>query len=270
MVPHSNPGANLTNRLRAISSFLLFFLMAAGCDGSGDDVQSTANHDIYDMQQIRKIILSEMGPDFVPADDLETAFAIRDYIYRRIPVVDTKGFSFDNFLEAFEQSAISGQLCEGIAINYVIAMESLGIPARKVEMYTEAVDAPTPVVSHAVAEVYIDGQWIAMDPRYNTSLWADEDTPIGWQEIRERCLQGDTVYVSDDGYTATRMNIDEIPYCDYVDYMVFAPKRLDDGYHEGFFLPDDWDGIIRYNDGSALDVGEFYDYDLRLAEALWR
>jgi hypothetical protein len=247
--------------------------MVAGCGGSGDEdheVQATTNHDIYDIKQIRKIILSEMGPDFVPADDLETALAIRDYIYRRISYGDTIGFSFDNFLVAFEQSAISALRCQGIAIIYVIAMESLGIPAREVEMYTEAVNAPIPVKSHAVAEVYIDGQWIAIDPTYNTSLWADENTPIGWQEIRERCLRGDTVYVSDDGYTATRMNIDEIPYCDYVDSMVFAPKRLDDGYHEGFFLPDDWDGIIRYNDGSTLDVGYFPDFDLRLAEAPWR
>lgn len=247
--------------------------MVAGCGGSGDEVQSTTTQDISDMQQIRKIILSEMGPDFVPADDLETAFAIRDYIYRRIPLAATKNFSFDNFLEAFEQSAVVGHQCQGIAINYVMAMESLGIPARNVEMYAEAVDATRPVLSHAVVDLYIAGQWIAIDPTYNTSFWADETTtttPIGWQEVRERCLSGDTVYISDDGYPALRADIDEIPYCDYIDFMVFAPKRLDDGYYDGFVLPDSWDGIIRYDDGSTLDVQFYPDYDLRLAEAPWR
>lgn len=268
---------------RRIFLFLPLFLLLISCGGSGGgsagESQSTSNEvilddqarkDISDMQQIQEIILTDMGPTFAPADDLDTTFSIRDYIYRRIPVANTIGFSFDDFLEAFEQSAVVGHLCQGIAINYVMAMESLGVPARTVEMYAEAVNANIPVLSHAVVDVNIAGRWVAIDPTYNASFWADETTPIGWQQVRERCFSGDPVYISDDGYSALREDIDEIPYCDYIDFMVFSPKRLDDGYYDGFVFPDSWDGIIRYEDGYAQDVHYYPDYDLRLAEAPWR
>lgn len=203
-----------------------------------------------ELANVRQIALS-LNPDLEALEPLSVALAIRDMIYRRVPIeLPPTGFDYSNldravFLELTDPRF--GDICGGLSIIYVALLQAFDIEARYVGMFTEAVNAPDPVISHASVEAFIDGRWIALDPTFNFSVHF-AGRRIGWQEARALTLAGQTVAFESDGYEIRpggSVYDYPDPLTEALEFMIFAPTARTALQK----LPADWDGVIRYANG---------------------
>ncbi|WP_193366973.1 transglutaminase domain-containing protein [Pelagibius marinus] len=209
-----------------------------------------------ELANVRRIAL-DIEPQLDSMEPLSAALALRDMVYRKVPVqAPPAGFDYSNldrsvFLELTDENF--GDICGGLSIVYLTLLKSFGIEARYVGMFKEVVNAADPVTSHASVEAFIGGQWIALDPTFNFSIWA-EDERIGWEEAQIRVLAGKSLTFASDGYAILpgRSVYDySDPLPETMKFMIFAPTPRT----ELRTLPVEWGGRIAYANGKQFDQG---------------
>lgn len=207
-----------------------------------------------ELANVRQIALA-MEPNLSGMEPLPRALALRDLVYRKVPVKPAPtGFDYNNldkavFLELSNDEY--GDICGGLSIVYLTLLKAFDIEARYVGMFKEVTEATDPVVSHASVDVLLDGEWIALDPTFNFSIWA-EGQRIGWEAARERALANDPITFASDGYAILPgRNVYDYsdPLPDSMDFMILAPV----GESALTTLPEQWDGSIRYASGNTFD-----------------
>jgi len=117
------------------------------------------------------LVTSTVGKN--PGDPLAYARAIRDYVYRtniygRSSNTDGGGGSriFMNLGQRDHE-----QLCGGMSSSYAWALNSVGIPARTVQLAAQSfVDGEALGDTHVTVEMLIDGEWRISDPTFNVEL----------------------------------------------------------------------------------------------------
>ena len=154
--------------------------------------------------------------------------------------------------------------CNGKSILYMLALRAFGIPSRMVAFYASPA-AGIPVWSHASVDVLVDDNWVAMDPTFNVAMKDSGGLHLSWTEAVERMRKGDLVVPHSDGKTVLRgqsisnyeASVGDLK--ELVELVLLGPWERGDAIS----LNPDWDGKVRYIDGSEFDAwgsltGEFY------------
>jgi hypothetical protein len=227
--------------------------------------------EIGNIHQIATLITPQLATE---KSQIKIAILLRDQIHRAsiqagagLPSLTTGDLS--KWDDAYRMSVLTrtrANACNGLAILYMLALKSFGIPSRIVTMYAETRVTSLQVASHASVDVLINGKWLAMDPTFNLSLADDYHRPISWREAVERYRAGKIVLQSMDGMTRLQNN----PFNYFVAVMnstfeSVSPFALFGPYPGGIFesMNPEWDGKITYIDGSQFDArasvdGAFY------------
>jgi len=147
----------------------------------------------------RKVSLLKLSKiienSFLSADQntFAKAIKIRNIIYSQVPIkVSPENFNFMEFDSCFLRSTRDetiGHICGGLAILYISALESQGIPARLVCIFSKDVE---PSDSHVTVEFWHNGKWHASDPTFNV-MYTYKGQYLSYSELYERCRQMDHI-----------------------------------------------------------------------------
>jgi len=204
--------------------------------------------------------------------DFEKAVHLRNHIYQNVPKRISKevfdSLEIDYMYAKAMGDTESGHYCAGMTILYVAALESQGIPARYVGIFS---DDKCPSASHATAEFWHDGKWYASDP-LNNIMFTYHGEYLSYAELFSLVQAGNSFEVVTNGYPVAKEKDREIrnyPEClrGFMKFMVIHPSEV---RHEGRvdrypmqLLPEGWDGGLTFENGERRDVcgiGGIYNY----------
>lgn len=195
----------------------------------------------------------------------EKALKIRNIIYSQVPLKETPaGFNFMEFDSCFLRSTRNGdvgQLCGGLAILYLTALESQGIPARLVNIFSKNTE---PYDGHTTIEFWFDGKWHASDPTFNI-MYMDKGKYLSYSDLYERLQTNGSYTIVSNGFTVFPekgdINAYYISLKDLTKYMVVHPAKVwKDGKEFDYpmtLFPANWDGNVTGKDGKKSDVKMF-------------
>lgn len=201
--------------------------------------------------------------DNLGKSDFEKAVRLRSHIYRRVPLRQTpKNFSFfdinASYLESLRNDQV-GHLCEGLARMYILVLESQGIPARHVSLFTKN---EKPNDGHSSVEFWDDGKWYASDPTFNV-MFMHEGEYLSYEELYKIIKEGKSYDVVSNGYEIfpdRDINKYYVPLKDLMNFIIIHPARIwNKGNWEEYpmwKIPNEWDGKIKYGK-RKIDVTNF-------------
>ena len=124
--------------------------------------------DLTHLKLLKLAAIIRNSVDLSGKDNFEKAVSVRNHIHHNVPTnLSTEWFDtmdFDYMYVKSMRNEDSGHMCGGLALLYVAALESQGIPARYVGIFS---DDKSPYRSHATVEFWHDGRWYASDPSTN-------------------------------------------------------------------------------------------------------
>jgi hypothetical protein len=115
-------------------------------------------------------------------DPLTLAIALRDFVYHRfwLGYNNNTWLSLDpynRFMEAIVVR-IEGLMCTGVRIVYADLCNAFGLQARYVDMLAPSGQG------HSSSEVWINGQWIAMDATFDVSFISPDGEYLNYAQLR--------------------------------------------------------------------------------------
>lgn len=196
--------------------------------------------------------------------NFQKAINIRNRIYKQVPLKRTpKMFNFmdidDSYLRSLRDETV-GHICGGLASTYATALESQGIPARYVGIFSKD---KQPYKSHATIEFWHEEKWYASDPTFNV-MFRCQGEYLSYSELYELIQKGEPYEVVSNGFPVFPKRAIENYYIkldDLTKYMVIHPSEVWSGgkrleYPMKLF-PETWDGAITFDDGKRRDVKNF-------------
>ncbi len=194
----------------------------------------------------------------------EIAVDIRNRIYQQVPLKETPNdFLYMNFVDAYINSMRDnsvGHWCEGYAKIYAIALESQGIPARYVGIFSKDKE---PFDSHATIEFWFKGKWYASDPTFNV-MFKNKGEFISYSQLYALVNKSDQYEIVTNGYPILPSKDIEKYYTkldELMSYMVVHPSQIwSEGERLDFPMelsPKTWDGSITFDNGKKRDVTNF-------------
>lgn len=111
--------------------------------------------------------------------DLQYALAVRDFIHSKVPVGDddVPGTPLARLANAVTGGGETAQ-CGDYSVFFRSALMASGIPARTVQLASQAyIDTGAPE-THVTVEALIDGHWILIDPTYDATLSCGSDPKL--------------------------------------------------------------------------------------------
>lgn len=185
------------------------------------------------------------------------ALALQDLIWSTVPVSDSAVQDWaevDTWLNASLNEASKGHLCLGLTATFQSGLAAFGIPHRHVQMY----DSVDPYRNgHNTVEVWLDGQWVAIDPTYGVSFVDTRGRNLSYSEIRDSCLNNAIVFPRQEPRTNPLRKVtfkeysESVPLCSLTRYLVIGPTHTGQGTTT---IPSSWDGRLKYRDGSTFDT----------------
>lgn len=210
-------------------------------------------------------------------DPFESAINIRNGLYQQIPLkTPPENFDFWDMHGAYLKSVNDddiGQICGGLTILYLSALESQGIPARYVGIYSSD---KHPYDSHSTVEFWYKGKWIASDPTFNV-MFKRNGQFMSYQELYESIQNRQSYEVVTNGFPSIKNRTLDSYYIrleDLMKYMVIHPSEVKVNgkilKETMKILPASWDGKITNEKGERRDVTNFEGIYTRLASGLLR
>lgn len=198
--------------------------------------------------------LQTIGFDPDTSNRFQLATELRNFVYRKVALgVGTRGLNFSDFENSFRIATTdpsAAQICGGLTILYMSALEALRIPARYVGIFSSTL---RPYDSHTSVEFFVDGKWYASDPTFNV-MFESDGAFLNYSEVFALLEQGyEPVVTSNDFPTISGRTVDDyyISIKDLYKFMVLHPGDLDDTDNQRpTFLPSSWNGYIENEDVS--------------------
>lgn len=190
-------------------------------------IEAQSNSEASTSRTLRDIIFRDAGyPE--PRDSMEASRAVRDWIYRTNKVERGEAYSSNGALiYANLGKPGSGQLCGGMSTAYAWALNTIGIPARTVQLAADDyLQGEEEGATHVTVEAYIDGEWRVSDPTFNAEFQCgDQEDLLDIKEMRECVAKGGTL-TSVAGKTQLKgRTVEEyyLPYAAFLAAYVRAP-----------------------------------------------
>lgn len=161
-----------------------------------------------------------------------------------------------------------------MAILYLTALESQGIPARLVSVFSKNTE---PYDGHTTVEFWHEGKQHASDPTFNI-MYTDKGSYLSYADLYEKLQANGSYTTVSNGFTVFpekgNTNNYYISLKDLTKYMVVHPAKIwKDGktfeYPMALF-PGNWDGTIVGRDGKKQDVKMFNSIYKYLYEGILR
>jgi len=185
---------------------LILALMSTACskappqkyEMSEAEKQAYAQRFVDDAQKIREVIAREL-PGIENDDDFQKSVRVRNLIQHRnrIGIYTAPWGDLNQPLLNLEKT-LAGEWrhsCAGMSFTFQTVMFAFGIKTR----YVGLADGVYAVRTHAVAEIEIDGKWIAVDTTYNNTYVDQSGNYLSFREMREMRDRGETFVVEMNG-----------------------------------------------------------------------
>lgn len=191
------------------------------------------------LKELSQMVRSDLGL----TDDMaaqKKALLIRNHIYQSVPLERApKDYNFYDFAEAYRASTSGeiGFICGGLSLIYIAALESQGIPARRVGMWATEYDG-----GHASVEFWNGQKWLASDPTFNI-FFRYEDEYLSYSEIWDLVRAGGAGKIEFVGEQKRDRLIQnyQIPFEAY-NQMVVHPARVESQEWPMEIYPAGWQG----------------------------
>lgn len=206
----------------------------------------------------------------VVSNNFHKALNIRNEIFQQVPFQRTPiNFNFmdidNSFLLSLRDDSV-GHICGGLAVTYTVALESQGIPARYVGIFSKDKE---PFNSHATIEFWYQGKWYASDPTFNV-MFKNDGEFLSYSQLYALIQQGKSYEVVSNGFPVPPKRSLENYYMKLNDLMVYMVVHPSSVWSNGekfdypmTTYPETWDGAITYENGDRRDVRNFggiYEY----------
>lgn len=203
--------------------------------------------------------LDDMGAS--SDDPFQLATALRNHLYQKVPLKRSPdGFDFLDLDRSYLDSVCDdsvGHICGGLAHLYATALESQGIPARYVGIFSKN---RLHADNHATVEFWHDGRWCASDPTFNV-MFKRRGRHLSYTELYDLVKRGKSYEIVTNGYPLLpNRKIEEYPVQldELMNYMVVHPSKVRaDGGETNYpmqLIPADWRGTVKADDGEEIDV----------------
>lgn len=217
----------------------------------------------YDLSAIRSFIINST-PGFHQLTDLEKAISVNEWIYRNVSLKNSRvDFPWHQPFMGFFNSITNqeyGHICGGMAWMLITGLESVGLPARYVGLFSGTDESIKNYANHASVEVWIDGKFMAIDPTFNVTFTDSKGKFVSWIEIAElnkknekfNILRGKTIFKGRDLLEY------HVPIRQVLNFVAVQPLRVDGSEFDAIFFPTDWTGIIKGkgDKGKSFDIHE--------------
>jgi len=154
------------------------------------------------LSQIRSDLLARY-PSLHVLSGPPLAYALRDIVHQRVKIGSSPGDLEGDLFQLYKDAVVSrttSYSCQGLNLIFRAMLSAFGIQNRTVMFYaaTEG-DLGHPVVSHATADVLVDGAWQAIDATFNFHLESKYERRLDWLTAYALLVAGSNVRaVSDD------------------------------------------------------------------------
>lgn len=173
---------------------------------------------IYSERIKRDIGLKNNTPTF------EIALIARDFIYRQSKVgKETPMYRWERYEKTVQKNITHS--CGGMAMTYQFMLQSLGIPARLVQLATHKfIEGKNMYDTHETVEVFALGKWSVFDPTFNVAFnCSDGKTYLSVPELKQ-CVESNYSIIPIKGKTQISGRTIEEYYLPYTD-LLFAYHR---------------------------------------------
>ncbi|MGN6147491.1 MAG: transglutaminase domain-containing protein [Rhizomicrobium sp.] len=235
---------------------------------SQKDIVSLATGNHNEFRTLSLLRLSRILDHTIPSrgDTFAQAIDLRNAIYQRIPLRSVEGDAyFVDLAQIYSRSMRDddmGQICGGLTILYMAALEARGIPARYVGIFSKSVISQKPD-THASVEFYDNGRWIASDPTFNV-MFTQNGRFLSYAELYRAVRHNQPYNVVSNGFPlieGRRLDQYYISLKDLMKFVVIDPARVydfgSDNTHDYKMeiLPASWDGMLVYPGDKKLPAG---------------
>lgn len=208
-----------------------------------------------DLEVVRRQIIHSFPDLAAIRQESKLAEELRSLVSANVRWADTAPETdFEDVRSLVYQSLIersSTHVCGGIALIYLILAKAFGLKARFVGMFRDVQSVDGSNESHCACEVWLAGQWRAIEPTYDIEYRSARGQPISWRAVREKLLKGGEVLAAPGRAArsrATRFN-------HHQQRLELLTRHLYLGgcvqVAASRFIG--WDGQIRYADGQVYD-----------------
>jgi len=154
------------------------------------------------LSQIRSDLLAR-HPDLQLLSGRPLAYALRDLVHQRVKIGSSPGNLEGDLFRLYKDAVVSqttSYSCQGLNLIFRAVLSAFGIQNRTVMFYAAAEGDPgQQVVSHATADVLLDGAWQAIDATFNFHLESNYGRRLDWLTAYALLAAGSSVRaVSDD------------------------------------------------------------------------
>ena len=197
-------------------------------------------------------------------DNFQTAVSIRNHIYQNVPLKrPPKNFDFmdidDSYISSLRDESV-GHLCGGLAKLYATALESQGVPARYVGIFSNDKE---PYDSHATIEFWHEGKWYASDPTFNV-MFRHKGDYLSYSDLYDLVKKHEPYEVVSNEFPVFPQRAIQDYYIKLDELMSYMVVHTSEVWIDGQRLqypmslfPTNWDGAVTYNDGQRRDVRFF-------------
>ena len=108
----------------------------------------------------------------------DAIIAVRDYVYRKYDLgpEDLPRASAATLYVALNSPDSNNMMCGAVGLAYTWALQSIGIPARFVQLAgDDYLAGKDEYQTHVTVEAFVDGKWEISDPTYNLSVACSDD-----------------------------------------------------------------------------------------------
>jgi hypothetical protein len=156
----------------------------------------------HQLSQIRSDLLAR-HPDLQVLSKRSLAYALRDLVHQREKIGYSPGNLEGDLFQLYKDAVVSqttSYSCQGLNLIFRAMLSAFGIQNRTVMFYAAAEGDPgQQVVSHATADVLLDGAWQAIDATFNFHLESNYGRRLDWLTAYTLLAAGSNVrLVSDD------------------------------------------------------------------------
>lgn len=224
--------------------------------------QAMAQRYVDDSEAILEVLKTEL-PGIEDDDDLTKSIRVRNLIHHRnrIGVYTAPYGDLNQPLKNLEMT-LKGEWkhsCGGMSFTWQTAMFALGIKTR----YIGLADGLYAVRSHAEAELWLNGKWLAVDTTYNNMYVNAQGDFVSFLEMREMRDRGEPYFVEMNGQTPVDIwdpiNSD-VGMNTYLNLLAQFPA-YDEPQVEKYF-PSTWNGWVEVpgQGPQQMHMADFYDY----------
>ena len=177
------------------------------------------------------------------------AVRLRDLVYKNIRTA-SDSYSFPSLWKTYSDYMIThryGASCQGKSVTYRIILAAFGFRERSISMFASRRKAKgKALISHATADVFVDGRWEAMDPTFNVSFW-HAGKPLSWVQVRSIWQHGGEVVSKTDGMKA----YSSVTFEESVQDIKTASRYLASTGDVMIVLPKSWNGVVTFGNQQA-------------------